>query len=419
MVNVAISGGGYDTAAEALYGANHVAAAAYDRLRSRLTGYTALGGDDTSSEEFVRTYDPAAQGAVDALRALVDGLGNVGDITAASVRNHRGANAESVYGRARPSYEAGSSGRGAVQVGAVSLPTALGGDNTDVPDWWNHVVDHLQGFGWPSANTDQLRSAAEAWRAAAASIESIPGYLGVAAEHLEQQTSPEISVAVRVLEQTRTDVVELAEVIRANGDACDDYASQVDETRQTVKDLLRDLAIECGVTAGLSAGLSFFTFGGAAAVGAGVIAARAVRYAGLVLAALRGLRAARAAVVLARAAPRLTRLRSSLERLTRARAMVRTFQTAARGRVVGRSALNARQSSNYRRFAKKFGKDVDDPLIRELPDGSFSYTTTVPGRVPGSYAEYTKIVDEAGNTVSIVKTTFAPDGRIVHIKDKF
>lgn len=39
-------------------------------------------------------------------------------------------------------------------------------------------------------------------------------------------------------------------------------------------------------------------------------------------------------------------------------------------------------------------------------------------QVPGSYAEYTKVIDEAGNTVKYIKTTYGPDGKIIHIKDK-
>ena len=43
----------------------------------------------------------------------------------------------------------------------------------------------------------------------------------------------------------------------------------------------------------------------------------------------------------------------------------------------------------------------------------------VPGRVPGSYATYDKTLDASGKTISYTKTTVAPDGHIVHVKDKF
>jgi hypothetical protein len=418
-VRIDVQAGGYDTAAEALYAANHAAAIAYDGLRDKLSGFHALGGDDTSSEDFVAAYDPSAQAAVDALRSLVTGLGGVGDVAAASGRNHRAANAASVYRRSHPTYDGGDPGRGPVEVAAFTPPTALGGDNEDVPDWWNHVVDHLQGFGWPSANTDQLRDAAAAWRTAAGAVEGLTDRIDIAIGHLEQQRSPEIPTALDVLSTTKTNITDLAAALRQQGDCCEDYASQVDQTRDTIRGLLKDLAIECGVTAGIGIIGSFVTFGGAGAVSAGVIAARAVRYARLILAALRGLKAARAAARLATAASRITRLKNAFERLKQAQQMVKAFQLAKKGTLVERGALNAKQAKNYNRFLKKFAKGLDEPEIRRLPDGTTAYTSTVPGRVPGSYAEYTKIVDEAGNTVQMVKTTYAPDGKIVHIKDKF
>ena len=50
--------------------------------------------------------------------------------------------------------------------------------------------------------------------------------------------------------------------------------------------------------------------------------------------------------------------------------------------------------------------------------GMVTFSTRVPGRVPGSYASYVKTVDESGTTIGNVKTTVAPDGTIVHLKDK-
>lgn len=40
-------------------------------------------------------------------------------------------------------------------------------------------------------------------------------------------------------------------------------------------------------------------------------------------------------------------------------------------------------------------------------------------RVPGSYATYTKVVDDGRVTTDYYKTTVAPDGSIVHVKIKF
>ncbi len=358
-----VQASGYDTAAEALVGANQVAAMAFEGLTSKLTGFHALGGDDKSSEDFVKEYDASAQEAVDSLRALVDGLGNLGEITAASVENHRRAHAESVYGKPRPSYEGGVPGEGPVTVSAVSLPSSLGGDNEDLPDWWNHVVDHLQGYGWPSANTDQLRSAASAWTTAAGQVKGLTGKIDTAVAQLRGQRSPEIPTATRVLTTTKGHIEDLADCLTEQGEACEDYAKQVDETRQTIKDLLVDLAIECGVTAGASVALSFVTFGGAAAVGAGVIAARAVKYAHRIVTALKALKAARAVLKLAKNAPKLNRLRRSLEDLKTARKLANLKRLAR-----PKTKYDPKMLQKKYKHAKDFG--VKEPW-KKGADGKF------------------------------------------------
>jgi hypothetical protein len=416
-VRVAVDAVGYDSAAEAFIGANRSAAISFDHLRSKLGGYDALGGDDTSSEDFVREYDAAAADAVDALAALVAGLGNLGEITQASAENHRRANADSVYGRSA-TFSNGLPGEPPVTVRPFSPPSSLGGDNTDVPYWWNLVVDHLQGWGWPSANTGQLHDAGNAWRRAAGSVAGIGAKVDVALSYLEAQRSPEIQIAQQVLGELKTSVADLATELYAIGDSCDDYGTHVDETRQTIESLLSDLVIECGVTAGIGAAVSLVTFGGAAAVGAGVIAARSVSYARLILAALRGLRAARAVAKVAVSVPRLVKAKNALDRLQKAKAVVTTFRATKKGTTIGKEGLNAKQAKNLKRFESKVPGDAENTVVSTLPDGATSFTSKVPGRVPGSYAEYTKVVDGAGDTVAYVKTTYGPDGSIIHLKDK-
>lgn len=55
-----IDSGAYASAAEALEGGNLVLAGGYTSLTGKLGGYSAMAGDDTSSEDFVKNYDSAA-----------------------------------------------------------------------------------------------------------------------------------------------------------------------------------------------------------------------------------------------------------------------------------------------------------------------------------------------------------------------
>jgi hypothetical protein len=57
-------------------------------------------------------------------------------------------------------------------------------------------------------------------------------------------------------------------------------------------------------------------------------------------------------------------------------------------------------------------------VITKGVNGEVQFEARVPGKVPGSYANYTKTVDASGKTVGYTKTTVVPDGSIAHVKDK-
>jgi hypothetical protein len=92
--------------------------------------------------------------------------------------------------------------------------------------------------------------------------------------------------------------------------------------------------------------------------------------------------------------------------------------TPGRVRPLTRADLTPEQAANLNRYTKKLPSAAEEPTIARLPDGSVQFQTRVPGRVPGSYALYTKAIDSAGNTISYTKTTILPDGSVAHVKDK-
>ncbi|HEX2210577.1 MAG TPA: hypothetical protein VHG93_23050 [Longimicrobium sp.] len=79
--------------------------------------------------------------------------------------------------------------------------------------------------------------------------------------------------------------------------------------------------------------------------------------------------------------------------------------------------LNAAQAANLKRFEGKFAKGIK-VTVKDTPGGGKHFRAEVPGKVPGSKAVYEKQVDALGNTTSVMKTTYAPDGSIIHIKPK-
>lgn len=325
-----VDSGGYDSAAEALVGGNGVLARGYGTLTGRLGLYSAMAGDDTSSEDFVKNYDAAAADAVAAFAELTTAYGNLSIVTSVSGANHRAANVSSVYTSGGPPADETREPQPEV-VSTYTPPSSLGGDNADMPEFWNLVVDHLQGYAWPNADTGKLREAASTWRDAAGAIDRAPSFATMASTQLGAQRSPEIPFARAALREIGTQSSDLAEQCRELATACDEYAQQVDETRQTIKDLVRDLAIEIGATAVVSGVLSVVTFGGAAAVGAGVATARAISCARRIIAVVAALKAIRAVAVMARTLPKLQRIRHALRRYQTARAVRRASRAAGAG----------------------------------------------------------------------------------------
>jgi hypothetical protein len=86
---------------------------------------------------------------------------------------------------------------------------------------------------------------------------------------------------------------------------------------------------------------------------------------------------------------------------------------------IDRRQVTPNQAANLARFEKKLPAGAEETSLTRLADGSITMEAKVPGRVPGSYALYTKTIDEAGNTITYTKTTVAPDGSVVHVKEKF
>jgi intein/homing endonuclease len=80
---------------------------------------------------------------------------------------------------------------------------------------------------------------------------------------------------------------------------------------------------------------------------------------------------------------------------------------------------NPSQQTNIDRFIKKAPSNSKDNIeIRQLPNEGVAVQATSPGRVPGSKAVYEKQIDVNGKTVQYTKTTYDPQGNIIHVKDK-
>ena len=84
-----------------------------------------------------------------------------------------------------------------------------------------------------------------------------------------------------------------------------------------------------------------------------------------------------------------------------------------------KALLNQKQAANLKRFEDKLPKGHKPVEVKQMPDGSVVMKSEVPGKVPGSSAVYEKTMDAAGNTTKYIKTTYLPDGTLLHVKPKF
>lgn len=209
----------YDSAAAALTGGASRAATLYNQLVGQLGDFGAMAGDDATSIEFAAEYDRAARDAVDCLNVVVDAFATLAGLTDQSVENHRRADQGSVYLRPPPVYHGTTFPTcGPADVRAFTPPSSLGGENLDIPDFWDQIVDHLQGFAWPNADTGRLRNAGSAWRTAGTGVSGLTWYCDQAGSEMSDQSSPEVPLARAAYRELGSMIEELATELRGSRD---------------------------------------------------------------------------------------------------------------------------------------------------------------------------------------------------------
>ncbi|WP_224273165.1 WXG100-like domain-containing protein [Nocardioides lacusdianchii] len=301
-----------EAAADHFATANGFAAQTYQGLTDAVGGFSGMAGDDYTSDEFVSSYDEAAQAAVDGVRELVAALAGMARLLWMTAGNHRSANRASVYQANPPVYDGGQFDDlpdTTVTVGSVAVPTAKGAESSDTPALWDLITDYLEGWTWPGANTGTLRSAASSWRQLQTMLDTmLVPCLEAAESELEGQRSPEIADVRTVIADLKLDIEQLGLHCKDLGDACDDYATHVDTVKETVKGILQDLAIEAGITVVAAGVVTFFTAGLGAGGGAAVAGWRLASAARRVIKAFTAMRAA----VKVAAVAKLTRVASKV-----------------------------------------------------------------------------------------------------------
>ena len=240
-MRISVECGGYAEAAAVCRTANHVSALLTESLAGKIGGYAGMAGDDATSSDFAAAYDPAAREAVSALTDLTHALIGLGRLVDASGRNHD--RAEVAAARRTSAYVGGGLDEESyVRVSPAAPPSSLGGSVApglgDVHAW---ILDQVEGFVWPGADVGLLRDAASAWRRTSGSVADLTAHLDVVAGLLERQVSPEIPLALAAIADLRSLVSDVGYQLLALAEACDDYATAVDDTRERTRALLTEI----------------------------------------------------------------------------------------------------------------------------------------------------------------------------------
>jgi hypothetical protein len=252
---------------------NQGAALVHDTLLSRLSSCGAMAGDASIAEEFAAAYDEAAAAALSAVGDLVDAFSACGRLTAATLTNHGHAENRSVIS-GRTVFTGTPCVAGYVAVLSCSLPSSLGGDLSGLPSWASWILDQIEGFVWPDADTDRLRAAASAWRAASFQVADLSAYCSSAIRSFSLLSSPEVPVAVEVTSGLSDRCAAVADQCATLARACDAYADHVDEQRAAILDLVHDLLRDAVIIEGIGIVLGVVTGGATAASATAINAAR-------------------------------------------------------------------------------------------------------------------------------------------------
>ncbi|MFB6887736.1 restriction endonuclease fold toxin-2 domain-containing protein [Kitasatospora sp. NPDC056327] len=268
---------------------HNTAAQIYRGLVLALDDVAGMAGDDDAGKKFAAKYEPAAQKLVDAMAAAVGQLGGTANglytMAVAYIQTDADIAASLMAPQklpASPSPECDE------EVAKAKLHSAVGHNGGGA------IHDLLKQF-WPQGDPGKLRRAAAAWK----NFASLVSRLGVEGDkRVQRVTASSTSSAVTGFAQNWAKMHDgcatqgpllnsITNTAFKLGQACEAYAKEVEDLRDT----LETLAIAAGIVAGAGIVLTVFTLGGsdlAAAGGEAAIAAEAGTAAVAMAAAVEG-----------------------------------------------------------------------------------------------------------------------------------
>lgn len=240
-MRIAVDSGGFVTAVDEFYQANHGVVDAMSKLTGTLGDSGAMAGDDTGGQAWAEQYDRAAGPLVQAGCQVGGAMAQMANLLNASLSNHEAADFGSrVYGppMGGSTPDDPNPDHWSESLSVADPPSAYGGTG-DQPSWWHWIAGHVGGLLWPDADTGQLRAAGDAWKTAGQQISLYSAHVESARGQIGLQRSEEIPHAVAVCRKVSSQMSELSSAYTSIGQACADYAEQVDQHHREIEDELK------------------------------------------------------------------------------------------------------------------------------------------------------------------------------------
>ncbi|CAN3978552.1 restriction endonuclease fold toxin-2 domain-containing protein [Kitasatospora purpeofusca] len=265
------------------------AAQIYRSLVFSMDEVAGMAGDDDAGKKFAAAYDPAAQKLVDAMASAVGQLGGTANGLYTMALSYLRTEADVAASLMAPQKLPASNAPGCdEEVARAKLRSAVGHNGSG-------AIHKLLRKFWPQGDPAKLRRAATGWK----SFANLVSRLGVEGDkRVQRVTASSSSSAVTSFAQNWAKMHDgcategpllnsLTNAAFKLGLACEAYAKEVEDLRDT----LETLAVTAGVVAGVGIALTVFTLGGsdaAAAAGEAAIVAEAGTAAVTMVAAVEG-----------------------------------------------------------------------------------------------------------------------------------
>jgi hypothetical protein len=397
-----------------------------------------MAGNDGGAQKFAAKYDPAARAVWKAFGSAVRVIGGTAQGLVQTANNYVKAEEHSTTGK-KPGSAKYPPPPVADDMTVGGPDPAEGTGHSSVPDWLAQY--------WPNGDPDQLRAAATAWRTARDGVGDVTTTLHGAVVGITDYNNAEDITQMEAFWNTLAKPGDKKAILTGLHDACDSiakacdaYAQAIDDARSNLKTALAEAGIAVAFTTIIGILATPFTLGGSDAAAGAADAAEVAAIAGPLVEEFETTVAAEVGEAIAEdvaidlettaeAVPDIETAEAEAEDVdaTVEEELEQTETESGGEREIptphGRAGtvddLNPQQVANYKRYVKKLPAKAEPTQIEVLEDGGIRMSSRVPANnIPGSYADYVKIIDENGDTVQYVKNTYDASGKLVHSKVK-